>query len=183
MFFCFWNGLYFVWFRNDDDFFVFFKLVTTLPSKKLPKKLTVLPGEPEPIPFGHGDGDYADHEKRSGQILWIRGLTRLQTQVRCENFYCCRATKQFFLSVKNENYLLRIVYTQTNKKKLYIYIYLLTIMFCCLINFCNNTSLTKKIHSHLKIICEQNYFKNFNLFTVHSLYLRIMCTNKKCVGI
>lgn len=29
--------------------------------------------------------DYEDpdtHEKRSGQILWVRGLTRLQTQVR-----------------------------------------------------------------------------------------------------
>lgn len=29
-------------------------------------------------------GEYEDpatHEKRSGQILWIRGLTRLQTQV------------------------------------------------------------------------------------------------------
>uniref|UniRef100_F1KQN1 Calcium-transporting ATPase n=1 Tax=Ascaris suum TaxID=6253 RepID=F1KQN1_ASCSU len=60
------------------------QIVTTIPTSGLPKNLTI----------GGGDvastenilsGEYADpetHERRSGQILWIRGLTRLQTQIR-----------------------------------------------------------------------------------------------------
>lgn len=66
------------------------QVVTSLPSKNLPKKLSVMPGEPEPIAFfgdgRRGDGDY-DHDRRSGQILWIRGLTRLQTQIRVINAF------------------------------------------------------------------------------------------------
>lgn len=41
-------------------------------------------GQPEPDTIQPGpdyDGDL-DKKPRAGQILWIRGLTRLQTQVR-----------------------------------------------------------------------------------------------------
>ncbi|VDN57768.1 unnamed protein product [Dracunculus medinensis] len=60
------------------------QIVTTIPTSGLPENMAI----------GGGDvtstenilsGEYEDpetHEKRSGQILWIRGLTRLQTQIR-----------------------------------------------------------------------------------------------------
>lgn len=49
----------------------------------MPKNLTIGSGEvdhTEALITGEYDGEDT-HEKRSGQILWIRGLTRLQTQV------------------------------------------------------------------------------------------------------
>lgn len=49
----------------------------------MPENLAIGGGEVGPdgiiLP---GEEDPDTHEKRSGQILWIRGLTRLQTQVR-----------------------------------------------------------------------------------------------------
>jgi Ca2+ transporting ATPase len=59
------------------------QVVTSIPTKGLPKSLTIGSGEVQDTP-GLLSGEYEDpetHEKRSGQILWIRGLTRLQTQV------------------------------------------------------------------------------------------------------
>lgn len=48
----------------------------------MPKILTFGSGEVESTDnILNGDNDDETHEKRSGQILWIRGLTRLQTQV------------------------------------------------------------------------------------------------------
>jgi P-type Ca2+ transporter type 2B len=63
--------------------FIVFKVVTTIPTKGLPKSLSIGGGEVEPETANilAGDDDGESHEKRSGQILWIRGLTRLQTQV------------------------------------------------------------------------------------------------------
>lgn len=66
-------------------FYFLFQIVTTVPSKKLPKALVAGAGEPPDMSAllemkdSNEDGD-----KRTGQILWIRGLTRLQTQV-CKN--------------------------------------------------------------------------------------------------
>lgn len=57
--------------------------MTTVPTSGLPKSFTIGSGEVESTDHILS-GDYEDaqtHEKRSGQILWIRGLTRLQTQV------------------------------------------------------------------------------------------------------
>ena len=57
--------------------------MTTIPTSGLPKSWTIGSGEVEStdhILSGEFD-DSETHEKRSGQILWIRGLTRLQTQV------------------------------------------------------------------------------------------------------
>ncbi len=48
-----------------------------MPSKKMPKNLAIGKGQPKPDEIEETES----HEKRSGQILWIRGLTRLQTQV------------------------------------------------------------------------------------------------------
>uniref|UniRef100_A0A914GX29 Calcium-transporting ATPase n=1 Tax=Globodera rostochiensis TaxID=31243 RepID=A0A914GX29_GLORO len=60
------------------------QVVTTIPTKGLPKSLTIGGGEVEPDTANILSGDEGGElrEKRSGQILWIRGLTRLQTQLR-----------------------------------------------------------------------------------------------------
>uniref|UniRef100_A0A183BP50 Calcium-transporting ATPase n=1 Tax=Globodera pallida TaxID=36090 RepID=A0A183BP50_GLOPA len=60
------------------------QVVTTIPTKGLPKSLTIGGGEVEPDTANilSGDEGGESREKRSGQILWIRGLTRLQTQLR-----------------------------------------------------------------------------------------------------
>jgi len=59
------------------------QVVTSIPTKGLPKSLTIGGGDVQPTDglFGGSDEGSDTHEKRSGQILWIRGLTRLQTQV------------------------------------------------------------------------------------------------------
>ncbi|XP_059609749.1 plasma membrane calcium-transporting ATPase 2 isoform X3 [Phlebotomus argentipes] len=64
------------------------QVVTTVPTRKLPKLLSWGRGHPEEyteaINLGEERFDSIDSEKkpRAGQILWIRGLTRLQTQLR-----------------------------------------------------------------------------------------------------
>ncbi|EJD74053.1 calcium ATPase [Loa loa] len=60
------------------------QVVTTIPTSGLPKNMAIGGGDvtsTENILSGEYE-DPATHEKRSGQILWIRGLTRLQTQIR-----------------------------------------------------------------------------------------------------
>ncbi|XP_066997287.2 plasma membrane calcium-transporting ATPase 2 isoform X2 [Anabrus simplex] len=65
------------------------QLVTTIPTRKIPKILSWGRGHPEEyteaIALGEEkfDPDSQEGKKpRAGQILWIRGLTRLQTQLR-----------------------------------------------------------------------------------------------------
>ncbi|XP_017781692.1 PREDICTED: plasma membrane calcium-transporting ATPase 2 isoform X3 [Nicrophorus vespilloides] len=62
------------------------QLVTTVPTRKIPKILSWGRGHPEEytesITIGEEKFDVdSDKKPRAGQILWIRGLTRLQTQV------------------------------------------------------------------------------------------------------
>ena len=65
------------------------QLVTTIPTKKIPKNFTWGSGPPEEmidatsslVEDGSSGSLSQDAMKRTGQILWIRGLTRLQTQV------------------------------------------------------------------------------------------------------
>ncbi|KAJ8923536.1 hypothetical protein NQ315_010114 [Exocentrus adspersus] len=63
------------------------QLVTTIPTRKIPKILSWGRGHPEEyteaIAIGEEKFDLdSDKKPRAGQILWIRGLTRLQTQLR-----------------------------------------------------------------------------------------------------
>ncbi|XP_039298355.1 plasma membrane calcium-transporting ATPase 2 isoform X3 [Nilaparvata lugens] len=64
------------------------QIVTTVPTRKIPKILSWGRGHPEEyteaINLGEEkfDPENADKKPRAGQILWIRGLTRLQTQLR-----------------------------------------------------------------------------------------------------
>ncbi|KAK2725056.1 hypothetical protein QYM36_001494 [Artemia franciscana] len=64
------------------------QLVTTIPTKKLPKVLSYGRGHPTDVVALQNlvedkfDGDGSDKKRTAGQILWIRGLTRLQTQLR-----------------------------------------------------------------------------------------------------
>ncbi|XP_045518773.1 plasma membrane calcium-transporting ATPase 2 isoform X5 [Pieris brassicae] len=59
------------------------QLVTSIPTRKIPKKLSWGRGQPDPESIQPGPDYDSDLDKkpRAGQILWIRGLTRLQTQV------------------------------------------------------------------------------------------------------
>ncbi|XP_073958845.1 plasma membrane calcium-transporting ATPase 3 isoform X2 [Choristoneura fumiferana] len=59
------------------------QLVTSVPTRKIPKKLSWGRGQPDPETIQPGPDYDSDLDKkpRAGQILWIRGLTRLQTQV------------------------------------------------------------------------------------------------------
>ncbi|XP_013148835.1 PREDICTED: plasma membrane calcium-transporting ATPase 2 isoform X3 [Papilio polytes] len=65
------------------------QLVTTVPTRKIPKKLAWGRGQPDPETIQPGPDYDADLDKkpRAGQILWIRGLTRLQTQIRVVNAF------------------------------------------------------------------------------------------------
>ncbi|EDS45747.1 plasma membrane calcium-transporting ATPase 2 [Culex quinquefasciatus] len=63
------------------------QIVTSIPTRKMPKKMAWGRGEAEyaeAIRLGEERYDSLDNDKkpRAGQILWIRGLTRLQTQLR-----------------------------------------------------------------------------------------------------
>jgi len=64
------------------------QVVATIPTKKIPKKFTWGSGAPEQMLGENGSlndngstSSLSQDVKRTGQILWIRGLTRLQTQV------------------------------------------------------------------------------------------------------
>ncbi|XP_017781694.1 PREDICTED: plasma membrane calcium-transporting ATPase 2 isoform X5 [Nicrophorus vespilloides] len=68
------------------------QLVTTVPTRKIPKILSWGRGHPEEytesITIGEEKFDVdSDKKPRAGQILWIRGLTRLQTQIRVVNAF------------------------------------------------------------------------------------------------
>lgn len=62
------------------------QLVTTIPTRSLPKKLEVGHEVPDIADFSNvmgvvGDGTADTSELRKGQVLWLRGIARLQTQV------------------------------------------------------------------------------------------------------
>ncbi|XP_023296722.1 plasma membrane calcium-transporting ATPase 2 isoform X3 [Lucilia cuprina] len=63
------------------------QLITSIPTRKLPKILSWGRGHPEEYTDGMNLGEErfdsidSDKKPRAGQILWIRGLTRLQTQI------------------------------------------------------------------------------------------------------
>ncbi|XP_015433532.1 PREDICTED: LOW QUALITY PROTEIN: plasma membrane calcium-transporting ATPase 2 [Dufourea novaeangliae] len=62
------------------------QVVTTIPTRKIPKILSWGRGQPDDIgAINLGDEKFdpdSDKKPRKGQILWLRGLTRLQTQLR-----------------------------------------------------------------------------------------------------
>ncbi|XP_060830277.1 plasma membrane calcium-transporting ATPase 2 isoform X3 [Bombus pascuorum] len=62
------------------------QVITTIPTRKIPKILSWGRGQPDDIgAISLGDEKFdpdSDKKPRAGQILWIRGLTRLQTQLR-----------------------------------------------------------------------------------------------------
>lgn len=69
------------------------QLVTTVPTKRIPKTFTWGSGAPEELHAtaslveDGSSGSLSQDVKRTGQILWIRGLTRLQTQIRVVNAF------------------------------------------------------------------------------------------------
>jgi Ca2+ transporting ATPase len=67
------------------------QVVTTVPTRSLPKLLSWGRGHPEQytdvVPLGEEYDVDAEKRRSAGQILWIRGLTRLQTQIRVANAF------------------------------------------------------------------------------------------------
>jgi len=67
------------------------QIVTSLPTKSLPKHLCSWgKGEPEDVDEIDAAAEAqtsADGVGRRGQILWVRGLTRLQQQIRVVNAF------------------------------------------------------------------------------------------------
>ncbi|XP_029034912.1 plasma membrane calcium-transporting ATPase 2 isoform X6 [Osmia bicornis bicornis] len=67
------------------------QIITTIPTRKIPKILSWGRGQPDDIGvINLGDEKFdpdSDKKPRTGQILWIRGLTRLQTQIRVVNAF------------------------------------------------------------------------------------------------
>jgi len=59
------------------------QIVTSIPTHKLPKNLAVGSDVPDMAMYQTQlDGSAADSELRKGQVLWLRGIARLQTQVQ-----------------------------------------------------------------------------------------------------
>lgn len=69
------------------------QIITSVPTRRLPKRLSWGSGTPEDIAANVSlvdevsSGPEIKETKRTGQILWIRGLTRLQTQIRVVNAF------------------------------------------------------------------------------------------------
>jgi len=63
---------------NCELFYI--KIVTTIPTNRLPKNMTVGSDIPDQSMYPTIDGS-EDNEIRKGQVLWLRGIARLQTQV------------------------------------------------------------------------------------------------------
>jgi magnesium-transporting ATPase (P-type) len=58
------------------------QLVTSIPTHKLTKKLEVGTEVPVDLPGFNPDGTHDGSEVGKGQMLWLRGIARLQTQVQ-----------------------------------------------------------------------------------------------------
>ena len=79
--------LLYVWFEHRVQYMDFSgtQLVTCIPTQKLPKSMTFggsTREEIELLDVEEAQAPGVDEMGRRGQILWIRGLTRLQHQVK-----------------------------------------------------------------------------------------------------
>lgn len=93
------------------------KIVTSIPTHKLPKNLTVGSDVPDIATYPAIDGSAADSELRKGQVLWLRGIARLQTQVNRKllfnNYFC------FFI---NKSQLISIISFIILKKSMFLFL-------------------------------------------------------------
>jgi len=62
------------------------QIVTTIPTNRLPKNMTVGSDIPDQSMYPTIDGS-EDNEIKKGQVLWLRGIARLQTQLRVINAF------------------------------------------------------------------------------------------------
>lgn len=84
------------------------QIITTIPTKRIPKQFSWGSGPPEEIIDATSSlvedgssGSLSQDVKRTGQILWIRGLTRLQTQVCLIQLHNSTVSQQ--LSLKRQS--------------------------------------------------------------------------------
>ena len=83
------------------------QIITSIPTKKIPKRFTWGSGPPDEMMdvtsslVEDGSSGSLSHDmRRSGQILWIRGLTRLQTQIRVVNAFRSSTDGRFELKTQ-----------------------------------------------------------------------------------
>lgn len=84
------------------------QIITTIPTKRIPKQFSWGSGPPEEMMDATSSlvedgssGSLSQDVKRTGQILWIRGLTRLQTQVCLIQLHNSTVSQQ--LSLKRQS--------------------------------------------------------------------------------
>ncbi|KYN03663.1 Plasma membrane calcium-transporting ATPase 2 [Cyphomyrmex costatus] len=91
------------------------QIVTTIPTRRIPKILSWGRGQPDDIgAINLGDEKFdpdSDKKPRAGQILWIRGLTRLQTQLSHSLIISSFNSRFNILSIP-------ILFTKTEMRKL-----------------------------------------------------------------
>ena len=75
--------------------FIVLQVVTTIPTARLPESCTIGRKKPKPEMAEEDESieDDPDEIGRRGQILWIRGLTRLQHQVGSSFSYHSRSSR------------------------------------------------------------------------------------------
>lgn len=84
------------------------QIITTIPTKRIPKQFSWGSGPPDEmidatssLVEDGSSGSLSQDVKRTGQILWIRGLTRLQTQVCLIQLHNSTVSQQ--LSLKRQS--------------------------------------------------------------------------------
>lgn len=79
------------------------QIITSIPTRTLPKKLEVGNEVPDLDTF-QMDGSQENGELRKGQVLWLRGIARLQTQVSNSfRFVCLIYLNEFVFSKRTLN--------------------------------------------------------------------------------
>lgn len=87
---------------------IFFQVIATVPSERLPclkeAGLGLEPGEEEGEELAEDEEeiDCAERELRRGQILWFRGLNRIQTQVLFQDSFKANRNQMFFFCQRDK---------------------------------------------------------------------------------
>lgn len=86
------------------------QIITTIPTKRIPKQFSWGSGPPDEmidatssLVEDGSSGSLSQDVKRTGQILWIRGLTRLQTQVCLIQLHNSTVSQSQQLSLKRQS--------------------------------------------------------------------------------
>lgn len=116
-------------YRFDRRFLFLLQVITTIPTHRLPAKLCSwgastakeIEMEETDLEMRDGIGGLDDHVGRRGQILWVRGLTRLQQQVGA----LCMICRSLLSHKHSVRYKTRLIHTFFRHKFLYNSVWIL----------------------------------------------------------